>query len=499
MSGEIKLLAVGLPLLVYLVNLISIVSIIFVRRKDMSVTFAWILVFIFLPIIGFFLYFFLGSTYKLEKMTAKYNMKKIESKYREVLDHYMEEMRSDKLIFGQSQTEKYKETIVMNSNNSNCIFSQDNSLDLLVNGQEKFPKLMAEIKEAKETINVLYFIIKTKDQIGKDLVALLAEKAKEGVEVKLVYDIFGWLGTQRKDFSPIVEAGGQVQRFLPSLFKSLIQINYRLHRKMVIIDGKIAYTGGINFGDDYLSLYPKMSPWRDTSVRIEGTAVNELQLRFLQDWIFLEKQNKEIKNPIYKMDEKAFITKYFPETEKKGKTGIQIVSGGPDEKFSAHKDSYVRIISDAKKYLYMQTPYFIPDQTLMDTLRLTAKSGADVRVMLPGIPDKKFVYYVTLSYVQDLLEAGIRVFIHKGFLHAKTFVVDDHVSSIGTSNFDIRSFDLDYEVNTLIYDTDFAIECKETFIYDMEDSREIFLEEYKQRGVIHYVAESICRFVAPLS
>lgn len=489
-----------LPFSIYGLNAISIFSLIFFRKKDMSVTFAWLLVMIFLPLAGFVLYFFFGSTRKLELMSKKYYMKDIERDYDQILKADIDAIRGDKVEFNDPETEKYRDMIIMNARNSGCLYTQDNCVELLVNGPAKFACMMEEIDRAEETINVLYFIIKTRDQIGKDFVRLLAKKASQGVEVKLVYDGMGCLKTFRKDFKPIEDAGGKVQRFLPSHLRTILLINYRLHRKMVIIDGKAAYTGGINVGDDYLGLYPDITPWRDTSIRVTGQAVRELQLRFLEDWVFLEKQNKKLADPLYLQDLETIRAKAFPPIEEKaGTAGVQIISCGPDCKYQAHKDSYVKILSSAKDYVYIQSPYFVPDQTLLETMRLAARSGVDVRLMIPGIPDKRYVYYVAQSYVEELLEAGIRVFCHKGFIHAKTFVSDNHVASVGTTNLDLRSFKLDYEINTLVYDRSFALTCREQYLKDIEDSAELNLAEWRERGPWRYICESVCRFIAPLA
>ncbi len=498
-------ISVIVPLFIYVANILSIIGLVFFSRKDMSVTFAWLLVLIFLPLVGFILYFFFGSTSKLEVMSRKYNMGKIEEYYHKLLQISIEAFKKDafkddRIAIQDPKTARFKDMILMNSVASRCFFTEDNTAKLLVDGQEKFPLMFKEISEAKESINVLYFIFKTKDKIGRDLIELLAKKAAQGVEVKVVYDALGDYTVRLKDFDPIVKNGGQVQKFLPSLVSTLLSVNYRLHRKVVVIDGRIAYTGGINIGDDYLGLYPKMSPWRDTSIRVTGSAVSEMQLRFFEDWVFLEKQNKKyIGQKISELPIETFLGKYFHEPDEKGKSGVQIISCGPDNHYATHRDSYMKIITSAREYLYIQTPYFVPDQGLMDSLRIAAQSGVDVRVMLPGIPDKKFVYYVTLSYVQELLENGIRVYIHPGFLHSKTFVIDDQVSSIGTTNFDIRSFKLDYEVNTMVYNEEFALTCKQTFLKDAKQCKELMLENYKKRGKAHYFMESLCRFIAPLA
>ncbi|MEG0157535.1 MAG: cardiolipin synthase, partial [Anaerovoracaceae bacterium] len=342
-------------------------------------------------------------------------------------------------------------------------------------------------------------IYKTKDPIGRELTKILEEKAAEGVEVRVLYDALGCLKTKLRDFDGLVAAGGEVQRFLPSMFKTLIEVNYRLHRKMVVIDGEVCYTGGINVGDDYLGNYPNITPWRDTSVRVTGTAVKELQFVFFRDWVFCVKQNRKLTKGTHMDEIRNKKDLFFPVSEPAGNMGVQIIQCGPDSKYEAHKDSYVKICTAARDYLYIQSPYFVPDQSLLDAIRMAAQSGIDVRLMLPGIADKGFVYKVAMSYVEELLEAGVRIYTHKGFLHAKTMVIDDFVASVGTTNLDIRSFKLDYEVNTLVYSKNFAVTCKETFLKDIEDCKELDLETFKQRGSLAYIAESLCRFFAPLA
>lgn len=491
-----------IPLLLYLINIISIIVIIFFRRKEISTSYAWIMVLIFLPILGFLLYYFFGSTYKLEMMSKKYKLTEVEDQYMNELEKYLSDIRVAGDPFKNPKTLKYEDMILINSKNANCFFSEDNKVELLVNGQSKFPRMFEEIKNAKHSINVMYFIFKTHDQVGKEFLDLLEQKAAEGVKVKVLYDGLGCLKTKLKDFDGIVKKGGEVQRFLPSLARTLMTANYRLHRKMVVIDGKSCYTGGINVGDDYLGKYEHITPWRDTSIRITGSAVKELQLLFFRDWIFCAKQNKKMRknfDAVRFMQETEDNTEYFPEPEETGSMGCQVIDGVPGTKYAVLRDSYVKMCTSAKDYLYIQSPYFVPDETLLDAIRMAAQSGVDVRMMLPGIADKEFVYKVAMSYVEELLEAGVKIYLHEGFIHSKTMVIDDFVSSIGTTNLDIRSFRLDYEVNVVTYDQEFAVNCKETFLSDINDSKEVKLEEFKKRGKFQYILECLCRFFSPLS
>lgn len=493
-------LEILLPLLLYLVNLASIFVIIFVRRKEISTSYAWIMVLIFVPVIGFLFYYFFGSTVKLESLGKKYRLTEEENNYINQRKIEMANLRIKGETFSNIKTKQYEDMILVNAKNAKCFFSEDNNVELLINGQEKFPRLFEEIEKAEHSINVMYFIFKTKDKIGQQFLDLLVKKAKQGVKVRVLYDALGCLKTKLKDFDELVEAGGEVQRFLPSKVRTLLTVNYRLHRKMVIIDGQSCYTGGINVGDDYLGEYAHITPWRDTSIRVTGTAVAELQLLFFKDWIFCAKQNKSIRSDFdfFKfMDEQG--EHYFPEPKETGNMACQVVEGNPEDKYAVLRDSYAKMCTSAKDYLYIQSPYFVPDETLFDAIRMAAQGGVDVRMMLPGIADKDFVYKVAMSYVEELLEAGVRIYIHKGFIHSKTMVIDDYVSSIGTTNLDIRSFRLDYEVNLVTYDEDFAVNCKEVFLRDILDCEEVELEKFKKRGKIQYMLECICRFFSPLS
>lgn len=455
------------------------------------------MVFIFLPVAGFVLYFLFGSTVKLKFMTKKYVPPQL------VLDHHVLARKSLKeLISGQTNItdpaiSRYKDMIRFNLANAKSVYTQNNIAELLVDGKAKFSRMMEDIKNAKESINVSFYIIKSKDQIGKDFLSLLCKKAREGVCVRVIYDSFGCLATRFSHFKELIDAGGHVYEYLPSKFKSILLINHRMHRKMVIIDGQYAYTGGINVGDDYLGLDRVKKPWRDTSIRLTGDCVRHVQYCFLCDWTLLEQQaSKRKKNAHITSKE---VEMMLCEPMQTGSAGVQIITADPSDDHSTVKDSYIKIITSAKKYIYIQTPYLVPDETMIDELRISASSGVDVRIMIPGIPDKKFVYNVTLSYVAELLKYGVKIYIHRGFLHAKTVVSDDCISSVGSTNFDIRSFDLDYEINALVYDTDFAKKCHEVFMRDMLDCREISHDEYNKRSIRQKVIESFCRLIAPLT
>lgn len=485
-------------ILMYVCNIASVLTLIFIKRSDTRVIFAWLLVFFFLPYIGFILYFFIGSKYRMRVMSEKYGMSEIEEKHNKALDKQIHDIAADKIQFREVETEKYRDLITLNSKNAMSYFTQNNNVELLIDAKQNFSRMFEDIKNAKKDIEVLYYIFKAKDNVGKEFISLLKEKSRQGVEVTLIYDGIGSLHTHMSDFNELKEAGGHVYRFLPSMLKSLLLVNYRLHRKIVIVDGKIAYTGGINVGDEYFGLKKINKPWRDTTIRLTGNSVLSLQTRFWTDLVFLQNQSFRKKNRAKLMfDEKLLKSSYSPIEE--GNLGVQILSSGPSSRNDTIKDGYVKMITTAKKYLYIQTPYFIPDETLLESLRLAAACGVDVRIMLPGIPDKKYIYAISLLNVAKLLKDGVKVYLHSGFLHAKTLVIDDQVSTVGTANIDIRSFSLNYEINAFIYNNDFAIKCRDTFLNDIKDCTVFNIETYSKRGLWKKIYESIWRFIAPLA
>ena len=485
--------------IMYLFNIASVVTLIFVKRSDTRVIFAWLLVFYFLPYVGFILYFFIGSKYRMRIMSKKYGMSEIEEKNNKALNKQIHDISADKIRFREIETERYRDLIILNSKNAMSYFTQNNNVELLISAQENFSRIFEDIKNATKSIEVLYYIFKAKDSVGKKFISILEEKASQGVAVTLIYDGIGsFHTTHMSDFKGLKKAGGHVYRFLPSMFKSFLLVNYRLHRKIVIVDGKIAYTGGVNVGDEYFGLKKINKPWRDTTIRLTGNSVLALQTRFWTDLVFLQNQSFSKKNRAKLMFDEKLLKSFYSPTEE-GNIGVQILSSGPSTPNDTIKDAYVKMITSAKKYLYIQTPYFIPDKTILESLRLAATCGVDVRIMLPGIPDKKSIYAISLLNVAKLLDDGVKVYLHSGFLHAKTLVIDDHVSTVGTANIDIRSFTLNYEINAFIYNNDFAIKCRDTFLNDIKDCTIFNMEIYSKRGLWKKIYESIWRFIAPIS
>ena len=327
---------------------------------------------------------------------------------------------------------------------NDAIYSQNNGVTLFTDGTEKFASLIQDLEGATDHIHLLYYIIRN-DNLGTKIANVLIKKAKEGVDVRLLYDDMGSRSLGKKYVRRLEAANIKVGAFFPPKIPKLnFKVNFRNHRKLAIIDGSIGYIGGFNIGDEYLGKSEKFGYWRDTHLKIVGDAVKTMQTRFILDW------NQASRDHI------GYDDRYFIGRDA-GDVGIQIVSSGPDQDWEQIKYGYIKMIMAAKEYVYIQTPYFIPDESLMDALRIAALSGVKIRIMIPNKPDHMFVYWATLSKVGELLHEGAEIYLYQnGFLHAKTIVVDGKLSSVGTANIDVRSFRLNFEVNAFLYDVDIA-------------------------------------------
>jgi cardiolipin synthase len=467
------------------INILLAILLIFFERRNPTTTWLWLMVLVFLPGIGFILYLFLGQDLSKNKM---FKTKEDEDNcFNLIVKDQEKEIEKDKLYYKDPNFYHYEDLIKMHLISSQSYFTQDNKVDIYFSGEEKFEALFKSIENAKNFIHLEYYIFK-KDHLGKKMLNVLVNKAKEGVEVKLLVDGMGGRTLTRSFLKPLIDAGGEVGIFFPPLVPFVsIRINYRNHRKIAIIDGKEAYLGGFNIGDEYLGKNKKFGYWRDTHIKIVGSAISSLQWRFFLDWRFATKRGV------------GNCQSYIVDEDVDSHVGIQIVNSGPDSKWPSIKDGYLKMISNAREKIYIQTPYFIPDDSMFEALKTAGLSGVDVRVMIPNKPDHPFVYWAGLSYMGELLHAGVKFYTYeKGFLHSKVFIMDEFVSSVGTANLDIRSFKLNFEVNAFIYDSIINLKLTDQFKKDLDDCKEITLEVYETRSRIVKFKESISRLLSPI-
>jgi len=480
--------------LITVVDILFAIHVVFFARKTPSATLAWLAVLVLLPALGFILYVFLGQDYRRRRMF------RLKSDVDQILTGIVEQETHELEAHDVPTTtlrlpDPLRRVALMLLKNNRAVLTAGNDVTIYTDGKKKFADLVTAIRGAQDHVHLEYYIWRN-DELSSELRAALTERARSGVAVRLLCDGLGCAHLPRHFFRELKQAGGQVAFFFPSLTRLInLRSNYRNHRKIAVIDGTTCFVGGFNIGDEYLGKVKKWGYWRDAAVRIDGPASLSCQLRFFLDWNYAAKSYRLEFDPRYFPD----VPDVFKDQQPLHGVPVQIISSGPDTYWSPIKEYYLKLVDTATESVYIQTPYFIPDESIRDMLRIAALSGLDVRVMIPNRPDHPFVYWASLSYAGQLLSAGVRVYTYdNGFLHAKTIVADETAASVGSANWDIRSFDLNFETNALMYDTDVAKSLKQAFLNDLEICTELTPERYANRSVAVKVKESISRLFSAL-
>lgn len=470
----------------FVINIIFSLIIIFFRRRNPTTVWAWLLLLYFVPILGFVLYLLLGQNFRKERM---FKMKEIEGEIKYAVRRQEESIYRKKLRLRDPELERFKRLILYNLNEGEAVLTDNNDIRIFTDGREKFQALLSEMDHARNYIHVQYYIIKN-DELWKEIEEVLVRKVRQGVEVRVLFDSMGCRGMHRSDWARLERAGIKVAEFFPALLGKLqLRINYRNHRKIVVIDGRIGFVGGFNVGREYVGMDKKFGYWRDTHICIEGSAVTSLAVRFVLDWNYAARENLFLEDRLFEI----------PEYVRGGRDPVQIISSGPDSSSQEIRDNYLRLIHMARKNIYIQTPYFIPDDDIRDALLIAAKSGIDVRIMIPCKPDHPFVYWATYSYLGEMIEAGARCYTYdNGFLHAKCMCIDGLVTCMGTANMDIRSFSLNFEVNAVVYSARTTEKLMEAFENDITKSTLVTRKMYEQRDLVIRVKEQFCRLLSPV-
>ena len=461
---------------------IALIIVILFKQLTPSKTLSYIIVLMVLPFLGLLVYVLFGQDYRKSKIFDRKNILN-QSIVKSLLNdltltkHHFQTIES---ILG----EKSKIISLLYSGGDSKL-TIHNELEVLRNGEKKFEALIEDLRGAKHHIHFEYYIF-TDDVIGNNIIDLLCKKAEEGVEVRLIFDDVG-SNISRKSKSKLKTSGVQFHAFMPVLFPRFTgKMNYRDHRKIAVIDGEIGYLGGINISDDYININEEVY-WRDTHLKIRGDAVKHLQILFFTSWNFVSGSSVELSKV------------YFPETNLEGIHGVQIIGSGPDTDWPFIKEAVFSAITTASDYLYLTTPYFIPNDEIVVAMQTAARSGVDVRLLLPKKSDSWISGSASNSYLNELLEAGVKVYLYeKGFIHAKTFVMDDEVCSIGTANMDFRSYEINFEVTAFVYDKPTCMQLKEQFEEDLKSASVMNLEKWESRSIFYKFLESIARLLAPL-
>ncbi len=470
----------------YVLILIFIILRIIYDTRSTTKTMAYILLVIFIPVAGMIFYSLFGINYWKIKLYDKKLTKdeKMLARLKTEMEVYSVESKDP----GELALENNKELAVMLKKELRSPLTRRNKIKLLVNGEEKFPEVMEALRNAKHHIHIEYYIFQ-QDKIGEQIENILIEKAKEGVQVRFIYDDFGSPSIKKKTEERMRNAGIEIHPFHKVLFYLLAnRINYRNHRKIIIIDGHTAFTGGINVSDKYINDKQDKLYWRDTHLRIDGPGVFYLQYLFLSDWNFCC-------GKILEPEKLHFVS----DSGHGQDVFTQVAASGPDSAQPSILFSLLQAIYLARKEILITTPYFIPGDSILEALRIAALSGLSVKLLVPGICDSKLVNAASKSYYNELLQAGVEIYLYqKGFVHAKTMVTDGMLSIIGTANMDFRSFELNFEVNVLVYDESFAAQLRTVFFNDLNSAEKIDPELWYKRSAIHQFPEKLARLFSPV-
>ena len=454
--------------------ILAIIHVILDNRQPAK-TMAWALVIWFVPFVGIVFYLFFGINTRKERYVSDRTMNML--------------TKRSMLEFAEQQNlklpERYKPLIDLFVNQNLSLPFKDNEVEVCMNGTEFFPSLLRDIAQAKSHIHIDMYII-ADDALGLLVADALIDKAREGVEVRLVYDDVGCWNVKHRFFERMREEGIEAVPFMPVHFPQFTsKVNYRNHRKIIVIDGQVGYIGGMN-----IALRYARESWRDTMLRVTGGGVYALQRAFLVDWYFVDRSLLSDR-------------KYYPsiaDATLSNDTISQVVTSGPVTPYPEIMQGYVRIIMGARRYLYIETPYFLPNESVLFALKTAALGGVDVKVLCPMHSDARFVEWASRSYLREVVEAGVQVSLYKeGFLHSKLLVCDDAIATCGSTNLDFRSFENNFEANIFYYGEDVALKLKEVFLKDMEQS--VLLTSVPSRvsrKIVVRLWESLTRMLSPL-
>ena len=465
----------GVLYCLYWMVVVSIIIRVMLRNHDAVKTLAWIMVFIFMPFLGLVLYFFFGRDTRKKRMAGKRLMSQIKQ-------------RSSLKVTGcvkRNIPAEYQSLATFFENSSSASLLPFDAAEVIADTRHFEKRLFEIISAAEDHIHLQFYIIE-EDDFGRRLRDALVEKARQGIEVRLIYDSVGCWKVDSAFFESMRCAGVYVECFLKVLFPLLSnRVNYRNHRKIVVVDGKVGLVGGCNVADRYLNGV-NGGCWRDTMLFLCGAAVNGLQASFLLDWFFANRTLVSGK-------------RYFPVSGVEGKSYAQVVTSNPVGEVRAIISGYIKILSQAKGYVYLQTPYFMPDESFLQALKNASMSGVDVRLMIPERSDNVIADYASMSYLGGLLNSGVKVYLYRGgVLHCKIVVCDDYLSSIGSTNLDFRSFFYNFEVSTFVYDKAVAQSVKVCFVNDLKQCRQLTVGEYRGRSIFKRCAESFIKLFSPL-
>jgi cardiolipin synthase len=473
--------------IIYIIIVVLVCLRIIYDTESSAKTLAYVLLAIFIPVAGMGFYFVFGINYRKRLIYSK-KLVKDEVKLKELNERIISYSARNLKKYA-SEVGDGKSLVNLLMNDSLSPLTDGNSVKVLINGEQKFPEVLDALRKAEHHIHLEYYIYEN-DIIGNQIKDILIQKAKQGVEVRFIYDDFGSRSIRKKVVKELKNAGVEAYPFnRVRLLLFANRINYRNHRKIIIVDGNCGFIGGINISDRYVNNLDDKDKlyWRDTHLRIDGPGILYLQHTFLCDWNFCSDQSIQLDGLYY--DQIRYDTD----------VSVQIAAGGPDSPASTIMLSFLKAINLAKNEILLTTPYFVPGESIINAIKVAVMGGVSVKILVPGFSDSFWVNAAAWSYYDELLKAGVEIYIYKkGFIHAKTLVIDHHMSILGTANMDHRSFDLNFEVNAIVYAHEFAEQLCKFFNEDIQQAKKLNLDDVSSKPVFRHLSERLGRLLSPL-
>lgn len=460
----------------YVVTIATCIIVVLKENRNPIRSLAWVIALIFLPFVGFIFYIFFGRSLRGQRMISRHNKRRMITK---MAPRHVD-LQTQTLDPGERNLVKLARQL------SSSFYTINNQVEIFTVGADKFKALKEDLRNARESIYLQYYIFND-DHIGHEIAEILMEKAREGLEVKVMYDHIGSFSARNRFWRMMEEAGVETHPFFKVNFPQLAnRMNWRNHRKLVVIDNRVGYIGGMNIADRYDQGVEDKAPWRDTHFRLEGDIVESLLFSYIVDWNFL-KQPNPMEYP------------HTEQTQIRNTLGMQFVTSGPFGNWDNLALIYLKAISMARKSIYIQTPYFLPTDALQHALEAAALSKIDVRIMIPRSSDSRMLQYASFSYVTQCLRAGIKVYLYNpGMLHAKGMIIDENLVTAGSTNFDFRSFENNFECNIIIYDRAINRQMRDIFFCDMGQCTKLSYSTWHKRPVLQRAMESVVRLVSPI-